>query len=46
MIIVMFFLHIVCIDNDFGCIYKALIQTYTRLMLFSKQATIPVPFRK
>ena len=41
MIIVMWFLHNTCRANDFGFIYKALIQTYTRLVIFSKLATIP-----
>ena len=41
MIIVMLFLHITCRANDIGFIYKALIQTYTCLVFFSKLATIP-----
>jgi len=41
MIIVMLFLHNTCKANDVGFLYKALIQTYTRLVFFSKLATIP-----
>ena len=46
MIIVMLFLHNTCKANDFGFIYKALIQTYTSLVFFSKLATIPCLFSK
>ena len=46
MIIVMLFLNNTCRANDFGVIYKALIQTYTRLVFFSKLATIPGLFSK
>ena len=46
MIIVMLFLHITRRANDFGFIYKALIQTYTRLVFFRKLATIPGLFSK
>ena len=41
MIIVTLFLHNICKANDFGFIRKVLIQTYSRLVLFSKLATIP-----
>ena len=46
MIIVMLFLHNTYRANDFGFIYKALIQTYTRLVFFSKLAMIPSLFSK
>ena len=46
MIILMLFLHSTCKANDFGFIYKARIQTYTRLLFFSKLATIPGIFTK
>ena len=46
MIIVMLFLHNICKANDFGLIYKAFIQTDTRLVFFSKLATIRGLFSK
>ena len=41
MIIVMLFLHNICKAKYVGFVYKALIQTYTRFVLFNKLAMIP-----
>ena len=46
MIIVMLFLHNTCRANEFRFIYKVIVQTYTRLVFFSKLATIPDLFSK
>ena len=40
MIIVMLFLHTICRANDFGFIYKALIQTYVRLVFFQQTSLV------